>query len=574
MSPIRQRIALCALLFVVACLPYLGTIPYPFQFDDRTNIVENSAIKDLSSGAAGVRKLLTGQPPSARNRPVTNLTFSLNYLAGGLDPSGYRAVNIILHGINAVLVFLLLTGLTTAGIVPGFQPARAAAAAALWSLSPLHTEAVTYIVQRATSLSACFFLLAAVIFIHRRFRDEGKLPAAAWLLLGFLFLLSALSKENGVLLAPALAVLAWLGNGQRENRPERTTLVLLAVGTVILAAGFFLLVPGGTLDYHIGDGAGYGPWQRLLTQPRVLLWYVSLLLFPLPSRLSIDIQFPASSGLLSPPVTVIAILILAGTAFLAVRSRRRWPLLSLAVLWFLVTSSMESSWLPLEMAFIHRAYLPSIFLFALAVQAAASNKNRASRITGVAVLMGVMILSAAFTVQRNMVYASHRTLWADAAAKAPGKARPLYNLGRSLQEEGRYEKAAGYYRRALKIRPRYALPIAGLAHLAEVGGEPERALELYGQADKLRPGDGEILYNLGRLSYGKGQRAQAARYLERSLATNTLTTRGDAWWYLALISEETGDTEGARRSWSEAVTEYGPGSQRGREAAARLERLP
>jgi tetratricopeptide (TPR) repeat protein len=568
----------CVLLFIIIVIPYLHTLNYPFQFDDRTNIVENRAVQNRSLDKDGLKNLFQSQPASARNRPVTNISFNLNFLVGELEPAGYRAFNILIHGLNTILAFLLFSSVLSA---LGFSTDRARVpaifASALWGLNPLHTESVTYIVQRATSMSATFFLLACLIFLAARENVQSKeMTRVASIVL--LFFLSFLSKENGVLLPFALLLLAFTCISPGSLFRRRALFILLLTGWFLLIAGAIAMLPSDVFNYRVGDGAGYGPWERVITQPLVLFWYVSLLFLPFPSRLNIDIHFPASAGLLSPPATLVAILIWMALLFAAWRYRHSNPLFFLGLLWYLILNSLESSFLPLEMAFLHRTYLPSLFIFlqfAVLISRLFEKGDIRRGHSGtsrnlIALAVGLAIASAVLTYKRNVVYASAISLWSDATFKSPDKARPHYNLGREMQEAGNYNKAEKLYFKALEIRPDYNLPLASLAYIYEQQGDSERAFELYKRSYEAKK-NGQVAYNLGRLYFNVGEISTARVFLLESLDSKRLTQRGDAWWYLAIIEEQEGDRGKALAHWKAALNEYGEDSDRGRQVMQRIQ---
>jgi protein O-mannosyl-transferase len=566
-----------AAVIAAVVLVYLPTLPYPFTFDDRTNIVENPALRPDALQSRGAGFFLTGQPASARYRPVSNASFLLNRLAGGPGPAGFRLVNIVIHALNILLVFLLfrrVLAMVRGSMGEGTRGVIALLAAGLWGASPLHHESVTYVVQRETSLSAGFFLLACLLSLKAwEGRDRG---ASRWLPAGAFgcFLLSAGAKETGFLLPFAVALLLLLaGGGGRKSR--RTPLLLLAAGAALAAGGALLLHPdlfGWRQASSTGD---FGPWERVLTQGRVLWWYAGLILLPLPSRQSIDVDFPASQGLLDPASTLVAWLAWAALAAWAWRGRRDEPLIALGLLWFLLLSSLEASPLHLEMAFIHRTYLPMLFLPLALVEggwALAGAPWARKALAGAAA--AVFLLFLGMTAQRNSAFATPAALWSDAVAKAPGKERPRFNLGRVLDDAGDLAGAETQYREAIKIAPGYYRPYANLAIIQERAGNYAGATAHMSRAlDLSRGADGEVLYNMGRYAFEGGDHPRAGELFRQALATATLTQRGDAWWYLALLAEERRDLDGARQAWGEAAAEYGPATERGRQALERRDRL-
>ena len=209
-------------------------------------------------------------------------------------------------------------------------------------------------------------------------------------------------------LLPSLLLIEWLFFGQAGKARSRAPLLALVAANGLLLAGalFFLSAqqPFGTYSASLTTRP-FTPFERLLTQPGVLLFYLSLLLYPSPARLSIDHSFPLSTSLLQPWTTLPAILAVAGLIVLGIASRKRWPLLSLAILFYFINHAVESSFIPLELVFEHRNYLPSFFLFlpvAAGLQWALNRSATSSRLVygALVVLVPVllMVIGSAFTL--------------------------------------------------------------------------------------------------------------------------------------------------------------------------------
>jgi hypothetical protein len=105
--------------------------------------------------------------------------------------------------------------------------------------------------------------------------------------------------------------------------------------------------------------------ERVLTQFRIVLYYVTLLIYPDPSRLNLDYDFPISKTMFDPPTTLISILIIAGLVGYSIWVAKKKPVLSFFILWYFGNLVIESSIFPLEMVFEHRLYLPAVGPFVL-----------------------------------------------------------------------------------------------------------------------------------------------------------------------------------------------------------------
>ncbi|MBM9538370.1 tetratricopeptide repeat protein [Desulfobulbus alkaliphilus] len=308
----------------------------------------------------------------------------------------------------------------------------------LWAINPIQTQAVTYIVQRMASMAAMFYIFAVYNYIRARQADT-TLPRCKHLLYCCLFFLLALGcKENAVTLIPSLLLIEVLFL-QRTDRFSKTLFYLLIIANLLflLAAAYY--IHDQNYLKALTDPVGFRPFstaERLLTQPAILLFYLSLLLYPAPARLSFDHSFPLSTSLLHPWTTLPALLGVAALIVLALWQWRKRPLLSFAILFFFLNHLVESTIIPLELIFEHRNYLPSFFLF-LPVAAGLLWAINHARAKSRHLLHGVLITSIPLfliaiglgTYSRNQVWATEESLWTDALQKAPDNARPYAKLG-------------------------------------------------------------------------------------------------------------------------------------------------
>ena len=300
--------------------------------------------------------------------PLAFLSFALNGFFHYTDVTGYHVVNIIIHVITAFLLFVTVMKLFStphiAGISRGDVHFIALATALLWAVNPIQTQAVTYIVQRMASMAAMFYLLAVYFYLAARLKKRIDARMGYFTLCGLSYAFAIFSKENAALLPIALLFIEFIFfRDIRDLRVKRTfILCLFAVVFFVILMGVFLFGnPFGFLKGY--PYRTFTPLQRLLTEPRVLVFYLSQIFYPIPMRLSVYHDFPVSTSLFQPWTTlpsIILILVLLGFAFLWM-SRR--PVLSFAIFFFFFNHIIESSVIGLELVFEHRNYLPSLFLF-------------------------------------------------------------------------------------------------------------------------------------------------------------------------------------------------------------------
>ena len=359
------------IFFLVLCLLYANTLQSPFAFDDNPNIVLNPFIKIQEISWLSLQQAAT-DAPSSKYRWLPNISFALNYYFDGLNVFGFHLFNIIIHILTAFSFYLLArTTLELPAIGPRFKRTGeiALAAALLWAVHPLQTNTVTYIVQRMTSMATLFCLLSMLCYVKARLQPRTRVILFAASLL--FAIMALLSKENSGMLPVMIAgyeifFLQQAGSKAGDNK-KMLLRISMALVIFVLVCLFFLgtdplarILNGYSIrDFTLG--------QRLLTETRIVFHYLGLLILPLPSRLNLAYDYPLSTGLLTPPLTLLAMIGIFLLVFLVFFLYRRDRLTGFALFWFLVNLVIESSVIPLELVFEHRMYMPSLFLVLAAV---------------------------------------------------------------------------------------------------------------------------------------------------------------------------------------------------------------
>lgn len=366
---VRSRSTLLFCVALIACfLVYWQGLSGPFLFDDYWNL---TPVEQWHAGTRSWRQALLPNPASiVASRPVSMASFMLTIWMGGLGTFPVKLGNLILHLLCGLISWWVLRNLFRRDPrLSQHADLLAAAAASVWLLHPLNVSTVLYSVQRMTQLSMAFTMIAlAAYLLGRTALADGKTKrAAAWLFVGFptAVLLGVLSKQNAAI-APFLCLAIEIAyfSRQRQHRPYIAGFFLMFAALPSVAAVLLMaLNPDAIL-------VGYRDWgftleQRLLTQPRALLDYVGMLLLPhAPSMGLYTDDFPISTGLLQPVTTLISMIALTLVSVLAAALRTRAPTVFVGWFFFLIAHGVESTFLPLEMYYEHRNYLPAIGLFA------------------------------------------------------------------------------------------------------------------------------------------------------------------------------------------------------------------
>jgi tetratricopeptide (TPR) repeat protein len=526
-----------SLIAVLGIIAYSNSFHVPFVFDDEDSITGNPVIRDMGNF------LLNGTGYSYNPRRfVGYLTFALNYEWGGLDVTGYHIVNLAIHIINALLVYglMVLTFKTPMMKGSALAPRSGILAfftAALFTVHPVQTEAVTYVVQRLASLAALFYSASLCLYIRfRLIQESSEGPVWRGYVLYGLSLVSAVmamkTKEIAFTLPLIVVVyeLIFFGVGDMRRR-VLWALPLLATAAIIPLSMLNLGKPLGEVLSDVSQvtvlQSSLSRWEYLMTEFRVIVTYIRLLFLPVGQNL--DYDYTVYQSLFDPQVAV-SFLFLLGLFVLAIVLLRRahrggdasLRIISFGIVWFLITLSVESSIIPIvDVIFEHRLYLPSVGFFMSVVTAVfllMRNKAVKGAPAAAALLAVVVVAMTGTTYARNIVWQSGISLWEDVVSKSPMKARPHNNLGPIYFDKGEYDHAIEQYEMALKLDPDYDLPHNNLGNAYRMKGWTDKAIEQYEIALNLNPQFIDAHNNLGLALLGAGHREEGIKEINTAYA--------------------------------------------------------
>ncbi len=495
-----SHILIIALLTAVS---YSNTFSSSFHFDDRYAIFEDRAIRDIGNIIPTILK-------DVFNRPLLRLTFALNYHFGEFDLFGYHLTNLLLH-ITASISVYFLSGLLFRRFVQDHDSRDSGAfslmAGLVFALHPVQTGSVTYIASRSAVLATLFYLFAVILFITG-FEKKGLTKASLYFGAFFSFFLGIGVKET-VLTLPFIIVLLSFYLITLQSRPARQDLWYGGNRTDIIVCGVWLLtLPAYVLvkyisvqhaipvDTRFAPGEILPPYQYLLTELNVVIFhYLGWLFFPVGgAHADPDIHAETSFMDIS---TIFAAVIIAGLLYIAIRSLKKRPIVSFAILWYFITLIPTSSVFPLgDLAVERHLYLPSIG-FALISSYFLIKARALLPVNLKLVLYLIPILLAVMTLKTNLAWKSEVTLWEDAAAKSPDKVRVLGNRAFAYFEAGDLEKAEALYIDFLKRFPYDAAGYNNMGLLYEKKGDIKSAIKYYKEAIRLRPSYWRFYMHLG-----------------------------------------------------------------------------
>ncbi len=537
-----------AIIAAVGAAAYANTFDVPFQFDDIPHIAEQGSVHVQGLELTGLLRAASGFPTG---RWLAYLSLAANHAVGGLAPAGYHAVNLVFHIASAVMAYLLaLEVLARATALDASRRRRTALIAALLFVAhPVQTQAVTYVIQRMTSMGAFFAFVSLWAWLRTRSAARHRVwHAATSVATGYL----AFSCKENFAILPALALLLDVlfepGWRARVGR-------LSAVAAATAAAAYAAWAYAPTVATQ--QAASRVPFDdRLLSQGRILCHYLGLLAWPLPSRLRADYSFAASTGWVSPATTLPAIAAIVVLVSVAVALRRRVPLAALAAGWFVLGLAIEQA-LPRDLVFEHRLYFPSFGPLLLA----AYGIVRVAAVLAPAVPIGIapwaiatpaVVALAAGTFARNEVWRDPVRLYAQVDGTGLGAVRSLLTLAVEYRRRGRIQESDAALGRALQLAPASPTVHMALANAASDRGDLAAAERWLREATRLAPASPTAWNNLAGVLIRQGQYFDAFEAVRRALALDpgnvpSLVNRGLLYWKAGRLELSLADLDTAIR---------------------------
>ncbi len=446
-------------LFLALIAVYSNSFHGDWHFDDYANIVYNQYIQMNSFSWTEIKHCIYGVEHVNPSRPLSFLSFALNYKLDGMDVFGFHVFNFIIHYLAAVFLFLFVLNMLRLPLIKNKYEHIAYPVALLatffWALNPVWVTSVTYIVQRMASMAGLFYITSMYFYLKARTSEKFSHGMILYILCAIAGLASVLTKENTVMLPVSILLFdLFLIQGFTKENIKKTAKFLILPVLFIIIIGFIYTDFSKILnDYKLRD---FTLGERLLTEPRVILFYLSLLFYPINSRLTLLYDMEVSRSLTQPWTTVpsiLLILLMIGFAFYIARKR---PLISFCIIFYFLNHMIEGSVFSLELIYEHRNYLPSMLLyvpcaeFFIFVIEFFSGK-KIIRFVPVFLITAILIGESCGTYNRNKTVSDDFLLWSDNIAKSPGLSRPHTNLGRIYYLNNEKEKALQEYEKAITL---------------------------------------------------------------------------------------------------------------------------
>ena len=520
------------LIVVAGLLAYQNSFAGPFIFDDAA-ITDNPTIHRLwpiwgpllpanDKGHAGL---------ATARRPVANLSLAINYALGKTDVLGYHVFNLAIH---------LLGGLTLFGVVrrslrlPSVQLASAATPLALitaliWTVHPLQTNAVSYIIQRTEVLAGLFYLLTLYCVLRGAEADRSR----PWYLGAVVSCYLAMGSKESAFSAPVVVLLydrLFLAASWREVRQRRgwlyAGLASAWIVPVLYVGNALAVATVHPAQRAVGSG-GAGWLDYALTQFESITLYLRLSFWPHPLILDYGPGGVKTFAQVAP-YEVFVLALVAGTLV----SLWRWPAAGFLGVWFFAILAPSTSIIPIqaECAAEKRMYLPLAAVVLLTVAGAhrlgkhlRDRREQPEQGRDVGAYLGYALAGAAVvallvvSVRRNEDYRSALTIYQDTVAKRPGNLRAYYSLGNALAGCGRVDEAIVHYRKALEFEPDFAQAHNNLGLALARRGKIDEAIVQFQAALEIEPDYAQAHNNLGRALAGCGKVDEAITHYQKAL---------------------------------------------------------
>lgn len=560
-----------ALLSILTALVYYPSLWYPFQFDDIANIEKKFAIR-------------FDNPLSrwwTNSRWFGDWLNTLNFQVGRFDPFSYRLVNVSIHILTGLFVFLLIFNLCKMlkkkPFIVDHALLIASTTMALFLLHPVQTQTVSYVIQaRIEGLAVLFVVAALYFFIQMTIAQSYLAKGISFGTFGLLALLSCGTKEIVVVLPLLVLLIDWFFVAEQEWSRFKVRLSVHAISGLFFFAVIWHYLGTDTISRLLSLKAVVGnnrgniitlhpldaitPFQFLISQFKVVLHYLFIFIWPF--GMSVEYDWKLAHSFFSFDC-LIPFIVLASLIAYALRlaAQKTYDYVAFGILWFFLSIAPRSTIIPSpELLCDYKTYLASVgmmFLLSLGIVSLFIKiyhvcKNVEffvvlKRIFGyehhvIFVLLFILLIPVSIgTVLRNQVWRTCVDFWQDNAKKAPRKARVHNNLGVALSEAGKIDESIEAYKKAIELDKYYQDPLSNIAVAYSIKGEIDKAIESLQAAIHIAPNYPEAYNNLGSLLIQKKEYADAERMLQRAIDLRPYY--GKAYYNFARMYEEKQEPE-------------------------------
>ena len=448
-----------AIILVLGTVIYSNSFDCTFHFDDIISIVKNDSIKDVSD--------INTIWKSNSRRFIAYLSLAINHHFGALNVWGYHFFNLMIHLTTSLLVYWLMFITLKTPNVKSLIPVKdhqwiALVVALIFVSHPLATQSVTYIIQRMASMVTLFYLFAIILYLKGRLNQGSTSLSIGYFITALIAAIFALFTKENAFTIPLVILLVEISLFKRDKIVVNFSKPRIILGCIVFLSFLLLLFSRVSSSFFQTIPPSFGhtytvtPWNYLLTQFSVIVKYIQLLCFPI--NLNFDYDYAISNSLMEPR-TFLSLGFLLALVGVSIYLFKKQKLISFGIMWFFITISIESSFIPLaDLIFEHRTYLPSVGFFmilTLGIYQLIWQKNKKIALGLIFLIIGTNSFA---TYQRNKVWKNEGTLWNDVIAKSPDKARPYLCRGNYYKNLKRNKEALSDFTKSISLNPAYIEP--------------------------------------------------------------------------------------------------------------------
>lgn len=501
-----------AVIVVAIFASYSNSFDSYFQLDDNHVVLNNDEIKDPANFLEPARWKRV-----IFNRAFAYFTVSVNYAIHGYDLFGYHLFNIIVHIITSLLVYYFVIILFRSKVLSihrifTFRKELAFITALIFAVHPVQIQVVTYITQRMASLATLFYLLSVILYIHGRYKHENSGQIKQSIIFYALALLSFIIGQYSkaiIMSLPITLLLVEFTFIRKKNGAKNLKFCIGWLIFIVIMAGYIFLVRGFPQQKGAIENPGY-----FLTQLNVLVTYLRIMFVPV--NLHLIYQYPVAQSLLEFP-TLINFFIIVSLVITGIIINKKFPLISLAVLWFFVTQSIESSVFPLQYVIFEYRLYPSMLSYGLLLSVLVFSYIKIEKTYLTAFFICLSFVYASTTYSLNEKWADGISLWKDNVEKAPNHPVPRNHLGTYLYMNGQVNDAIESYTKSIELDSNYAQPYNHRGVIYKERGEYGKALADFYKAIEKDTLDPMICNNMGYAYQGLGQYDSAIYYFRKAI---------------------------------------------------------
>jgi protein O-mannosyl-transferase len=537
-------------LLIILLAIYSNGFYGDWHFDDFANIVDNPYIQIKSFSWDNIKHCTYGLSQERPSRPLSYLSFAINYNWDGTNVFGYHLVNFIIHYLAAIFLFLFIFNTLKLPLLreryEHISYPLAQLATFLWAINPVFVTSVTYIVQRMASMAGLFYIMSMYFYLKARTSEKSLYSIVFFIFSSLAGLAAILTKENAAILPVTILLfdLFLIQGVNKKNIKKYFKIAFLPLIIIVITAFIYIDFSAILDDYKIRD---FSMLQRILTEPRVIIFYLSLLLYPINSRLTLLYDIDVSSSLFQPWTTLPAILLIAVTIGFAFYIAKKRPLISFCIIFYFLNHVIESSIFNLELIYEHRNYLPALLLFIPFAEFIIYVIDYFSykKVIQFSCVLGVIIIITGLgdiTYRRNTIFSDDFTLWFDNNEKYPKLSRTHSNLGNSYIHRQQRDKAFTEYEKAMRLNNFggvYALAIQeynlGLYKFDD--GEYNEAFNYFKDSSKIIPFYIINTYYIAKIHLLKNEYKEAHRLVKEELTKYPFNERLNEIFCLILLKE-------------------------------------